>query len=153
MLHGKHCAGNWGDEDKWDTVFDTDQSQLQGSVISVLPHFFIHSTNLALLKILAVILQEVEVLEKGCDLIGMVFSEGQELREWVSEVRAWHLVNQLRSQGNFPGRSSACGVLLYVKWMLFSFTANRKEKVSEQRNTNYSTSFGNKAHFSSGIIK
>ena len=36
---------------------------------------------------------------------------------------------------------------------LFSFTANRKGKVGEQRNTKYSTSFWNKAHFSSGIIK
>ena len=34
---------------------------------------------------------------------------------------------------------------------LFSFTANRKGKVGEQRNTKYSTSFWNKAHFSSGM--
>ena len=120
-------------------------------------YLFLYSLNKpglgALLKILPVILQEVEVLEKGCDLIGMVFSEDQELREQVNEVRARHLVNQLRSQGNFPGRSSACGVLLYVKWVVFSSTANRKGKVSEQRNTKYSTSFWNKVHFSSGIIK
>lgn len=35
-----------------------------------------------------------EALEEGYDLTGMVFSEGQELREWLNEVRAWQLVNQ-----------------------------------------------------------
>ena len=95
-----------------------------------------------MLKILALILQEVEVLEKECDVIGMVFSESQELREWLNEVRAWHLVNQLGSQGNVPGRSSAHGVLLYVKCMLFSLTANKKEKSMKKETQNVAPIFG-----------
>lgn len=105
---------------------------------------FLYSLNKpglgALLKSLALILQEVEVLEEGCDLIGIVFLVGQELREWLSEVRACQWVSQLESQGHLPGRSFAHGVLLYVKCMLFFLTVNKKGK-SMNRETKYSTDF------------
>lgn len=87
---------------------------------------------------------------RGCDLIGMVFSEGQGLREW-----AWWLVNQLGNQGNLPGfpGSSACGVPLYIKLCVALSHWEQKGKINEQRYTKYSTNFWSKAHFNSGIIK
>lgn len=115
-------------------VFGVEQSQLQCSVISVLPHVFIlyllNTPGLgALLGSLALILQAIEALEEGYDQIGLVFSESQELREWLNEVRAWQLVNQLGSQGNLPGRLFPHGVLCVKMYIVLSHCEqNRKNQ-------------------------
>lgn len=56
------------------------------------------------------ILQTMEVLEEGYNLIRVVFQ-----REQLSEVRVWWLVNPLGSRGILRGRASACGIFLQIK--------------------------------------
>lgn len=119
---------------------------------------FLHSLNKpglgVLLRSLALILQAVEALEEWYDLIGTVFSEGQEPKEWLSEVRAWQMVSQLGKEVRELSQGDHLVEFYYMlKCMLFfHLTVNKKGKINEQRNTKYSTNFWNKTHFNSSII-
>lgn len=95
--------------------------------------FFLYLLNKpglgALLGSLALILHVVEALEEGFDQIGLVLPEGQELGEWLNEIRAWQLVNQSGSQGNLPGRSLPHGVLCVKMYVVLSHCEqNRKNQ-------------------------
>ena len=98
----------------------------------------------ALLRSLALILQAVEALEEGCNLIGLVFSESQELIEWLNEVRAWQLVNQLGSQEISQGDRFLMEFCYVLKCMLFCLTVSKTGKKSMNKETEYSTDFWNK---------
>lgn len=74
----------------------------------------------------------MEIWEEGCNLIGVIFSEDQELKEWLSEVRAWQLVNQLGSQRNLPGRSSAHGLLLYAECCSLSLGTKKEKSMNKE---------------------